>query len=104
MRFLVNPASSAERERRTSAFQIVQTGQSIGLARRERGNGKLRLGTPHLTLARIKGVQNLVALRQAIAQLPSAEFGVSTAAKFLLYQSEPGERSSVYKVIGEFPL
>ena len=63
-----------------------------------------RAYSPHLTLARIKGTQNLVALRQAIAQLPSAEFGASTAAKFLLYQSQPGERSSVYKVIGEFPL
>lgn len=60
--------------------------------------------SPHLTLAKIRGAQNLVAVRQAIAQLPSAEFGVSTASKFLLYKSEPGETTSVYTVIGEFAL
>jgi len=60
--------------------------------------------TPHLTLARIKGVQNLTPIRQAIAQLPSADFGVSTAARFLLYKSQPGEDASAYTVIGEFPL
>jgi 2'-5' RNA ligase len=59
---------------------------------------------PHLTLARMKGVQDVTALRQAIAQLPSAEFGMSTAAKVLLYKSEPGETTSAYKVIGEFAL
>lgn len=60
--------------------------------------------TPHLTLARVKGTVELAGLRQAIAQLPSADFGVSTAAKFLLYRSEPGEGASVYTVIGEYPL
>ena len=60
--------------------------------------------SPHLTLARIKGAQNLAPIRQAIAQLPSADFGLSTATKFLLYKSEPGEKASSYKVIGEFPL
>lgn len=60
---------------------------------------------PHLTIARIRGAgANLIPLRQAIAQLPSAEFGVSTATKFLLYKSEPGEAASSYSVIGEFPL
>ena len=82
----------------TLAKQIDECCGSLGQASEDKAY------TPHLTLAKIKGVQNLIALRQAIAQLPSAEFGVSTAAKFLLYQSEPGERSSVYKVIGEFPL
>ncbi len=60
--------------------------------------------SPHLTLARIKGVQNLTPIRHAIAQLPSADFGVSTASKFLLYKSEAGEQTSAYTVIGEFPL
>lgn len=60
--------------------------------------------SPHLTLARIKGDADLTKLRQGIAQLPSAEFGVSTAAKFLLYKSEVGERASAYTVIGEFAL
>ncbi len=59
---------------------------------------------PHLTLARVKQSQDLTALRQAIAQLPSAEFGLTTSAKFLLYRSDPGERTSTYHVIGEFPL
>lgn len=82
----------------TLAKQIEDCCQRLGLA------SEARTYSPHLTLARVKGAQNLIALRQAIAQLPSAEFGVSTATKFLLYQSETGERSSVYKVIGEFPL
>jgi len=60
--------------------------------------------SPHLTLGRMRGVQNVVALRQAIAQLPSAEFGSSTASKFLLYKSEAGDQTSVYRVIGEFAL
>lgn len=59
---------------------------------------------PHLTLARVKGEQDLVALRQAIAQLPSAEFGISTAAKMLLYRSDAGETASTYTVIGEVGL
>lgn len=59
---------------------------------------------PHLTLARIKERVNLAPLRQAIAQLPSAEFGVTKATKFLLYKSVPGEKGSVYTVIREFPL
>ena len=55
---------------------------------------------PHMTLARVKGTVELAGLRQAIAQLPSADFGESKAAKFLLYKSEGG----VYQVIGEFVL
>ena len=82
----------------TLAKQIEECCERLGLASEDKAY------SPHLTLARIKGAQNLVALRQAIAQLPSAEFGVSTASKFLLYQSEPGARSSVYRVIGEFPI
>lgn len=70
----------------------------LGIAREKREY------KPHLTLARMRGVQDVTALRQAIAQLPSAEFGKSTAAKFLLYKSEPGEQTSAYKVIGEFAL
>lgn len=60
--------------------------------------------SPHLTLARIKGSPDLTALRQAIAQLPSADFGISTAAKLLLYRSDPGETHSTYSVIGDFTL
>ncbi len=60
--------------------------------------------TPHLTLARIEpsGYEpiQLTPLRQAIAQLPSDDFGQSKASKFLLYKSE----SKIYSVIGEFAL
>jgi 2'-5' RNA ligase len=80
------------------ASDLEQCCETLGLKREQREY------SPHLTLARIEGVQNLAALRQAIAQLPSADFGVSTAAKFLLYKSEAGEKTSVYTVIGEFPL
>ena len=60
--------------------------------------------SPHLTLARLRGAVDLVPLRQAIAQLPSADFGVSTATRLLLYKSEPGEHTSIYTVIGDYPL
>lgn len=59
---------------------------------------------PHLTLAKMKAGTDVSALRRAIAELPSAEFGASTAAKLLLYKSEAGEKSSVYTVIGEIAL
>lgn len=59
---------------------------------------------PHVTLGRVKERVNLTPLRQAIAQLPSADFGFSKATKFLLYKSVPGEKSSVYTVIREFGL
>ena len=72
---------------------------SIGVAKEQRAY------SPHLTLARIKGANvNLTPIRQAIVQLPSAEFGHSTATKFLLYKSEPAEAASTYTVIGEFAL
>lgn len=59
---------------------------------------------PHLTLARVKGKVELATLRQGIASLPGADFGISVSAKHLLYRSEPGGKNSVYRVIGEFPL
>ncbi|MFN8941490.1 MAG: RNA 2',3'-cyclic phosphodiesterase [Acidobacteriota bacterium] len=59
---------------------------------------------PHLTLARVRGSVDLAPLRHAIAQLPSADFGVSSAARLLLYKSEPGEHTSIYTVIGDYPL
>ncbi len=81
------------------ARSIDEACESIGLAKESRAY------SPHLTLARIKGAGvNLTPIRQAIAQLPSAEFGLSTATKFLLYKSEPGEAASTYTVIGEFAL
>lgn len=59
---------------------------------------------PHVTLARVREKVELGALRRAIAELPSAEFGVSVPVKHLLYKSEATERGSEYKVIGEFEI
>lgn len=61
--------------------------------------------TPHVTLARVpRGEADLAPLRRAIATLPSADFGVMTAAKHLLYRSKTGPDGSAYSVIAEFPL
>ena len=56
---------------------------------------------PHLTLARIQHEANLLPLRQAIAALPSVDFGRLDVRKFHLYESKAG---SVYSVLSEFPL
>lgn len=60
--------------------------------------------SPHLTLARIKDVVPLAPLRQAIAQLPSVDFGSFTVDRFFLYQSKPGPSGSIYAKLAEFPL
>ncbi|MBX9603066.1 MAG: RNA 2',3'-cyclic phosphodiesterase [Bryobacteraceae bacterium] len=60
--------------------------------------------SPHLTLARIKSDEGLIALRQAIAQLDSVEFGRFRPDSFHLYLSKPGPRGSVYSKLASFPL
>ncbi len=60
--------------------------------------------SPHLTLARIKEPVPMQALRQAIAALPSQEFGGFTAELFYLYQSRLQPSGSVYTKISEYPL
>ena len=42
--------------------------------------------------------------RQAIAQLPSVDFGSFTADRFYLYLSKPGPSGSIYTKLAEFPL
>jgi RNA 2',3'-cyclic 3'-phosphodiesterase len=59
---------------------------------------------PHVTLARVREKTDLGPLRRAIAELPSAEFGISIPSKHLLYKSEPRESASEYTVIGEFDI
>jgi RNA 2',3'-cyclic 3'-phosphodiesterase len=59
---------------------------------------------PHLTLARIKKPVPLQKLRDAIAALPSLDFGSFSADRFFLYQSRPGPAGSVYAKLAEFPL
>jgi 2'-5' RNA ligase len=60
--------------------------------------------SPHLTLARIKAKPDLQPLREAIAALPSLEFGRFQARSFFLYQSLLRPTGSVYTKIAEFPL
>jgi RNA 2',3'-cyclic 3'-phosphodiesterase len=59
--------------------------------------------TPHLTLARIKEPVPLQELRQAIAALPSVEFGAFTADRFFLYLSQLRPSGSVYTRLSDFP-
>jgi 2'-5' RNA ligase len=63
-----------------------------------------RAFSPHLTLARIKERLDLRRLHEAIAALPSLEFGRYEARSFFLYRSVPGPKGSVYTKLAEFPL
>jgi 2'-5' RNA ligase len=60
--------------------------------------------SPHLTLARIKERIDLQPLREAVAALPSLEFGSLVARSFFLYHSRPQRSGSVYTKLAEFPL
>ena len=60
-----------------------------------------RAFSPHLTLARIKERINLQPLREAIAALPSQDFGNFVADRFFLYHSRPGPKGSVYTKLAE---
>lgn len=63
-----------------------------------------RAYSAHLTLARVKEPVPLEALRNAIAQLETVEFGSFTAECFYLYRSQPGSAGSIYTKLAEFPL
>jgi 2'-5' RNA ligase len=63
-----------------------------------------RAFSPHLTLARIKEKLDLDPLRQAIAGLPSLEFGQFEVRSFFLYRSKQRPTGSVYTKLSEFPL
>jgi 2'-5' RNA ligase len=71
---------------------------ALGIAR------EARAFSPHLTLAKIKEKPNLQPLREAIAALPSLDFGQYEAASFFLYQSTLRRTGSVYTKLAEFPL
>ncbi len=60
--------------------------------------------SPHLTLARIKTPGKQPALLQAVAKLPSLDFGSFIADRFYLYQSRTAPTGSVYTKLAEFPL
>lgn len=57
--------------------------------------------SPHLTLARIKDAVPLGPVRQAIAQLPTVDFGAFTATRFHLYLSKAGPSGSIYTQLAE---
>ena len=57
----------------------------------------------HLTLARVKDAVPLQALRNAISQLESVEFGSFTAGGFDLFRSQPGSAGSIYTKLEHFP-
>jgi RNA 2',3'-cyclic 3'-phosphodiesterase len=63
-----------------------------------------RAYSPHLTLARIKERTDLRRLDEAIAALPSLEFGNFEARTFFLYLSTLRPGGSAYTKLAEFPL
>ena len=63
-----------------------------------------RAFSPHLTLARIKERVDLQRLREAIAALPSLDFGTFEADSFSLYRSTLRPSGSVYTKLADFPL
>ncbi|HUJ20045.1 MAG TPA: RNA 2',3'-cyclic phosphodiesterase [Bryobacteraceae bacterium] len=69
----------------------------LGVAKEERAY------SPHLTLARIKTPGKQPALLQAVAQLPSLEFGRFVADRFYLFHSRTAPSGSVYTKLSEFP-
>ena len=66
--------------------------------------GERRAFSPHLTLARMKDRVELQPLRDAIAALPTLEFGAFQADRFFLYRSKLRPTGSVYTKLAEFPL
>lgn len=66
--------------------------------------GETRDFSPHLTLARIKERPHLQALREAVAALPSLDFGRFEVRSFFLYESTLRPAGSVYTKLAEFPL
>lgn len=62
-----------------------------------------RVFSPHLTLARIKERLDLQPLREAIAALPSLDFGLFEARNFFLYQSKLHRTGSLYTKLREYP-
>jgi RNA 2',3'-cyclic 3'-phosphodiesterase len=78
----------------------AETGQALeplGIAPEKRAF------SPHLTLARIKEPLPLDALREAIRNLASLEFGEFTVDRFWLYQSRLSPSGSVYTKLSGFP-
>lgn len=60
--------------------------------------------SPHLTLARIKSPARLRALRAALDELPSRDFGGFRALSFHLYESQLHPSGAIYRSLAEFRL
>jgi 2'-5' RNA ligase len=69
----------------------------LGIAKEDRAF------TAHLTLARIKEAVPLHALRKAIEELESVEYGKFLADRFYLFRSQPGAAGSIYSKVSEHP-
>jgi RNA 2',3'-cyclic 3'-phosphodiesterase len=90
----------------------IQGGSALPALAKATDEAAARLGiareskpfSPHLTLARIKDPVPLNGVRQAIAALPSVEFGSFRVCDFHLYLSEPGPAGSVYTALATYPL
>jgi len=80
------------------ARETEQALEKLGIAPEQRAF------SPHLTLARIKTPGKQPALLQAVANLPSLDFGSFVADRFYLYQSRTAPSGSVYTKLAEFPL
>ena len=79
------------------AADTEQITSALGIA------SESRAFSPHLTLARIKERLDLQPLREAIAALPSLDFGHFEAGSFFLYQSKLRPTGSVYTKLREYP-
>jgi 2'-5' RNA ligase len=59
---------------------------------------------PHLTLARIRRPEDMTALHEAIAKLPSNDFGRFTATQFHLYESKLRSDGASYTKLASYAL
>lgn len=90
----------------------VHAGDALAQLARETEDALAALGiakeqrpySPHLTLARIKNPGKQSALLQAVADLPSLDFGGFTADRFFLYHSKTAPTGSIYTQLAEFPM
>jgi 2'-5' RNA ligase len=63
-----------------------------------------RAFSPHLTLARIKDRLNLKPLQDAIAAMPSRDFGRFDVNSFYVYRSQLRPTGAIYTKLAEFTL
>jgi 2'-5' RNA ligase len=60
--------------------------------------------TPHLTLARIKGGEDIRSLRDHIAAMNNFQLGSFEATHFHLYASNQNQGVSVYSILASYPV